>query len=146
MNRILYTLIFLANAHFLKENEKNILYVYIRPADTGKWLATGGGGGVQDKPWLFKSAASWTLGDENLRYTGDSPTRSFSFVFDSRNMTITTESGNYAVRKADIIVITLDSEWKTGSVKSGIESLRDFDLTDKKRQQLEKKIREYYTG
>ena len=61
-------------------------------------------------------------------------------------MTITTESGNYAVRKADIIVITLDSEWKTGSVKSGIESLRDFDLTDKKRQQLEKKIREYYTG
>ncbi|TCK18231.1 hypothetical protein DFR30_1506 [Thiogranum longum] len=130
----------------LKANEHTVLYVYIRPGDSGLWLATGGGGGIQDKPWLFKSAASWTLGDDGHKYTRESPTRSFSFIFDSRNMTLTTESGSYAVREGDMIVITLDSNWKTGSVKSGINALYDFDIPVENSQQLVKEARKYYSN
>jgi len=177
MNRILYTLAFLAYVSLLtacsenparssdtpgirvdsshsiyiqngvlkrlQSDGKDVLYVYIRPANTGHWLATGGGGGVQDKPWLFKSASSWTLGDENLRYTASSPKKSFSFLFDSRNMTLVTDAGRYAVPEGGLIIITLDPNWKTASVKSGPESLRDFAMPDADRQQLVKKVLTY---
>lgn len=127
----------------LKANGKTILYIYIRPDNPGHWLATGGGGGVQEKPWLFRSASTWTLGDEKHEYTGSSTKKSFSFVFDSRNMTLTTDSGSYAVADGDLIVITLDSDWKTGSVQSGIESLQTFDMPDADRQQLVMKVQSY---
>jgi len=130
----------------LSENQQDILFIYIRPAVTGRWIPTGGGGGTQDKPWLFKSSASWTLGDENGDRSSDSPQKSYSMVFDSRNMTLTTDTGTYAVRRGSIIVIYLNSDWRTQTVKSGIESLRKFDLPEEDKQQLVNKVRKHYTG
>jgi hypothetical protein len=130
----------------LSENEQNVLFVYIRPMVNGRWIPTGGGGGMQDEPWLFTSAASWTQTDESGEYSSDSPKASFRFLFNGQDMTLTTDTGTYAVRRGGFIVISLDDSWRTGTVKSGIESLRNFDIPEPDRQRLLTKVRKHYPG
>lgn len=130
----------------LSDNEQNILFVYVRPESIDQWVATGGGGGMQDEPWLFKSAASWTLGDENGGYSKGAPQKTFDFLFDARNMTITVDSGAYAVNRGGFIVIALDSDWRTSTVESGMESLRRFNMPDDEKQRLLTEARKHYAG
>jgi len=130
----------------LSDNEKNILFVYVRPEVIDRWVATGGGGGMQDKPWLFKSAASWTLGDEKGDYSTGAPQKSFNFLFNGQDMSLKVNTGTYAVRKGDFIVISLNSNWSTGTVKSGIESLRRFDMPEDRKRRLLTEARKHYTG
>ncbi|GMQ84017.1 MAG: hypothetical protein BMS9Abin06_0766 [Gammaproteobacteria bacterium] len=130
----------------LSADTQNILFVYVRPEVTDQWIATGGGGGMEDKPWLFKSALSWTLGDENGEYSNDAPKKAFSFLFNGQNMTLTVDTGTYAVRREGFIVIALDSNWRTSAVKSGIESLRIFNIPEDAGQHLLNEARKHYTG
>jgi hypothetical protein len=129
----------------LSDGDQNVLFVYVRPEVIDQWVATGGGGGMQDEPWLFKSATSWTLGDENGEYTKNAPQKTFDFLFDSRNMTLTVDAGSYAVNQGGFIVIALDSSWGTSRVMSGLESLQRFDMPDDKKQRLLAEAQKHYT-
>ncbi len=130
----------------LSSDMGKILYVYTRPQNLNRWVTSGGGGGSQDKPWLFSSTASWALGDENGEHSSDAPRKSFNFIFNSRDMTLKVDSRTYAVRKGDLVVITLDDAWRAGAVKSGIESLRNFRMPEDDRKHLLDEIRKYYSG
>jgi len=128
----------------LSNEMEKVLFVYIRPETLDQWVVSGGGGGSQDQPWLFSSASSWALGDEDGEYSKDAPRKTFNFIFNSRDMTLKVDSRTYAVRKGDLIVIPLGSDWHASAIKSGVESLRSFRIPDDDRQNLLSEIRKYY--
>ena len=61
-------------------------------------------------------------------------------------MTLTLETGTYAVRRGDFVVVSLDDSWQPGVVSSGLDSLRVFDLTETARQRLISHARKHYRG
>ncbi len=130
----------------LSDDERNILYLYVRPEKIDRWVIAGGGGGKQAEPWLFRSSIVWAQGDENGWHSNDAPKMTFNFELDSRDMKLTTDKGTYAVRSGDFVVITLDEDWYPCTINSGVNSLRQFDLPDADRQRLVKKVRQHYPG
>lgn len=128
------------------DEEQNMLYLYVRPEVLNNWVTSGGGGGNQANPWHHKSSMYWSLGDEHGHYLKDGPQKAFTCLFDSRHMTLTIETGTYAVRRGDFVVIALDENWHPSVVKSGIESLRVFDLPEEDRKHLISASRKYYNG
>jgi len=123
--------------------QREILYVYVRPEVVGRWVVAGGEGGNQSSPWLHKTSMIWALGDEDGWFSGESPRQAFSSLFDSRNMTLTVASGTYAVREAGFVVISLDENWQPGNVKTGIDSLRIFDIPEASRKHLMSEARKH---
>lgn len=130
----------------LSDDDQNVLYLYVRPEKLDHWVVAGGGGGKQARPWLFRSSIVWAQGDENGWHSNDAPKRTFNFELDSRDMKLTTDKGTYAVRSGDFVVISLDENWYPGTVNSGVDSLRQFDLPDADRQRLVDKVRKHYPG
>ncbi|VAW72896.1 hypothetical protein MNBD_GAMMA15-403 [hydrothermal vent metagenome] len=128
----------------LSNDTENVLLVYIRPENPGKWIASGGGGGSLDKPWLFRSAASWVKGDDNGKYSIDAPRKTFDFIFDSRNLTLKVDSRTYAVRKGDLIVILLDSQWRATGIKSGVEALRRINMPEYRKKHLLNEVKKHF--
>ncbi len=129
----------------LSDDDQNLLFVYVRPEVVDQWVASGGGGGNQENPWYFKSAFAWTLEDERKWYGKSSDTKAFDFMFNSREMTLTVNTGTYAVRQGDFIVISLDKDRNPTTVSAGIDALRSFDIPEDQRQRLLKEARKYYT-
>ncbi|MCO6413780.1 MAG: hypothetical protein J5I92_13660, partial [Thiogranum sp.] len=106
--------------------------------------ASGGGGGNQTNPWHHQTSVSWVLGDANGMLHSGAPRRTFRCLFDSQKMVLTLETGSYAVRRGDFVVIALDENWRPATVKSGIDALRVFDLPEGDRTRLMTRAREYY--
>ncbi len=130
----------------LSDDERNVLYLYVRPEKIDHWVVAGGGGGKQTEPWLFKSSIVWAQGDEHGWHSNDAPKMTFNFELDSRDMKLTTDKGTYAVRGGDLVVISLDEDWYPGNVNSGVDALRQFDLPQEETQRLVSKVRQHYTG
>jgi len=126
--------------------EHQLLYVYVRPEFPGRWVATGGGGGNPSDPWQHKSSVFWTLGDAHGEYLKDGPHKAFTCVFDSQQMTLSVETGTYAVRRGDFVVIALDENWRPSTVSSGLDALRSFDLPEAQSNHLMAASRKYYYG
>ena len=128
------------------DEEQNILYVYVRPKAIGQWVAAGGGGGKLDNPWMYKSSLFWALGDMDGRYYEQSTRKAFSYLFDSKAMTLTMDSGTYAVRRGELIVISLDEDLKPDTVNSGLASLSVFDVPDQASKSLMAAVKKHYSG
>lgn len=127
----------------LSAGQRKALYIYVRPEVVGRWVVAGGEGGNQSSPWLHRTTMYWTLGDEDGWFAEDSPREAFSCLFDSRNRTLTMESGTYAVSEGGFIVIALDENWQPGQVKTGISSLSMFDIPEENRKRLLSEARKY---
>lgn len=67
-------------------------------------------------------------------------------MFDSQQMTLTVETGTYAVRRGDFVVVALDENWRPSAVTSGLDSLRVFDLPEDQSKHLISASRKYYYG
>ena len=128
------------------DDEQDILYVYVRPKSIDHWVTAGGGGGKLDNPWMYKSAMHWALGDEDGWYHKQAERKAFSYLFDAQGMTLTTDVGTYAVRRGELIVISLDENWKPGAIESGLGSFSVFDVPDEEREQLVAAVKKHYTG
>jgi len=128
----------------LSSGEREILHIYVRPEVVGRWVVAGGEGGNQSSPWLHKMTIFWALGDRDRWFAEDSPRKAFSILFDSRNRTLTMESGTYAVSEGSFIVISLDENWQPGKVKTGIDSLRIFDIPEANRKHLLSEARKHF--
>lgn len=126
------------------DDAENMLYLYVRPRVLDRWLASGGGGGNQTNRWHHETSVSWALGDENGMLHSEAPRRTFSCLFDSQRMLLTLETGTYAVRRGDFVVIVLDENWRPSLVKSGINALQVFDLPQDDRIRLISRARRYY--
>jgi len=128
----------------LSAGQRGVLYIYVRPEVVGRWVVAGGEGGNQSSPWLHKTTMYWALGDKDGWFAENSPRQAFSSLFNSRNMTLTMESGTYAVSEAGFIVISLDKNWQPGKIKTGIDSLRIFDIPEANRKHLLSEARKQY--
>lgn len=125
------------------DDEQNILYLYVRPGVLGHWVTAGGGGGNQDNPWLYKSALYWALGDSSGWYARNAPRKGLEYLFNSKDMTLTLETGTYAVRRGELIVISLDEHWQPAVVDSGVSSLKVFAADTENAQRLESVVRSH---
>jgi len=92
---------------------------------------------------LFRSAASWGLGDDNGNHSIDAPRKTFDFIFNSRNLTLKVDSRTYAVRKGDLIVIPLDGQWRATGLKSGVDALRSLNIPEQRKQPLLNELRKH---
>jgi hypothetical protein len=128
----------------LSAGQRDVLYIYVRPEVVGRWVVAGGEGGNQSSPWLHKTTMFWAPGDEEGWFPEDSPRKSFSCLFDSRNKTLSMESGTYAVSEGGFIVISLDENWQPGKVKTGIDSLQVFDIPEENRKHLLSEARKHF--
>jgi hypothetical protein len=88
----------------------------------------------------------WALGDDHGWYPEHTKRKAFNYLFDARSMTLTVDSGTYAVRRGELIVISLDEDWKPAAVESGLASLNLFDVADEQRKQLAAAVRKHYSG
>jgi len=128
----------------LSAGEREILYIYVRPEVVGRWVIAGGEGGNQSSPWLHKMTMYWALGDKDGWFAESAPRKTFSFLFNSRNKTLTMESGTYAVSERGFIVISLDEDWRPGKIKTGIDSLNIFDIPEQNKKHLLSEARKHY--
>lgn len=128
----------------LSAGEREILYIYVRPEVVGRWVVAGGEGGNQSSPWLHKMTMYWALGDKDGWFADNAPRKAFTFLFNSRNKTLTMESGTYAVNERSFIVISLNEDWQPGKVKTGIASLTIFDIPEQNKKHLLSEARKYY--
>ncbi|MFQ5643600.1 MAG: hypothetical protein ACE5FQ_07860, partial [Thiogranum sp.] len=80
----------------LSAGRQPLLYIYVRPEVPGDWVVAGGEGGNRSSPWLHGTTIFWAAGDADGWYAADAPRKAFSCLFDSRNKTLTMESGTYA--------------------------------------------------
>jgi len=127
----------------LSADRREVLYIYVRPEVAGRWVVAGGEGGNQSSPWLHKMTMYWALGDEEGWFAGNAPRKAFSCLFDSRNRTLTTERGTYAVSEGGLVVISLGEDWQPGAIKTGINSLRSFDIPDENRKHLLSEVQKH---
>jgi len=127
----------------LSAGQREVLYIYVRPEVAGRWVVAGGEGGNQTSPWLHKTTMYWALGDEDGWFAENAPRKAFSCLFDSRNKTLTTENGTYAVREGSLVVISLGEDWRPGTIKTGINSLRIFDIPEENRKHLLSEVQKH---
>jgi len=128
----------------LEDGERAVLYLYVRPEQPAGWVIAGGEGGNQPSPWLHRITLHWAAGDKSGWFAEDAPRKTFSCLFDSRNWTLTMDSGTWAVNEHGFIVVALDENWYPGKVKTGIESLRLFDVPAETRRHLLTEARKQY--